>query len=121
MLLWTFNRPIRAIGVILANGPHVYKPGDFSAICDVCHGYTTIAFANANGWKCKACAAKRARTPGVEVVKKRVTWGVFDNLNQLVAEFNYSQKNEAEAYAAKLTIEKKSTHFIQPIKRQSTQ
>jgi hypothetical protein len=49
----------------------------------------------------------------------RVVWGVFSNSHQLVEEYDYPRKREAEEHAAKLTTDKKSGHpfFIQPVKK----
>ena len=46
----------------------------------------------------------------------RVVWGIFNNSHQCVATFEYPKRKEAEEHAAKLTADKKSTHFIQPVK-----
>jgi hypothetical protein len=58
---------------------------------------------------------KRTRTP--KVVRQRVVWVVFDNSNKRVGEvFSYSKRRDADELAAKLSAEKKSTFFVQPIK-----
>lgn len=65
--------------------------------------------------KVKAPAkAKRTRTP--KVVRMRVVWGVFNNSNQCVATYEYPKKTDAVEHAARLTADKRSTHFIQPVK-----
>jgi hypothetical protein len=46
----------------------------------------------------------------------RVVWGVFNNSHQMVASYEYPKKADAEAHAARLMGEKKSTHFVQPVK-----
>jgi hypothetical protein len=56
----------------------------------------------------------RARTPKVTRVK--IVWGVFNNSNQRVAVYDYPQRKEADEHAARLTSDKKSTHFVQPVK-----
>ena len=56
----------------------------------------------------------RARTP--KVVRMRLTWGVFNNSNVRVAVYDYPKRHEAEEHAARLTTDKKSTHFVQPVK-----
>jgi hypothetical protein len=64
-------------------------------------------------------AAKPKAKPRARVVKTtrmRVVWGVFNNSQQMVATYEYPKKQEAEAHAAKLMAEKRSTHFIQPVK-----
>jgi hypothetical protein len=57
---------------------------------------------------------KRVRTP--KVVRQKVVWVVFNNSNQKVASYDYPRKKEAEEHAAKLSAEKKSTFFVQPVK-----
>jgi hypothetical protein len=59
---------------------------------------------------------KPKRTRVAKVTRMRMTWGVFNNSNQLVAEFDYPKKADAEADAAKRMADKKSTHFVQPVK-----
>ena len=51
-----------------------------------------------------------------KVAKMKVVWAVFSNANQQVKVFEYSQRAEAEKEAAKLTRDKKSTHFVNPVK-----
>ncbi|MFO0864787.1 MAG: hypothetical protein U0744_09065 [Gemmataceae bacterium] len=51
-----------------------------------------------------------------KVVRMRVTWGVFNNSSQMVASYDYPKREEADAHAARLTADKKSTHFVQPVK-----
>ena len=67
--------------------------------------------------KPKAPRPSRART--AKIVRMRVLWGVFNNSHQMVQEFEYPQKAQAEEVAAKLTGDKKSGHpfFIQPVKK----
>jgi hypothetical protein len=57
---------------------------------------------------------KRARV--AKVVRMRVLWGVFNNSHQQVATYDYPKKDEAEAHAARLIADKKTTHFVQPVK-----
>jgi len=64
--------------------------------------------------KVKAKPKPRSRT--AKVTRLKVVWGVFNNSNQCVASFPYPQKAEAEAQAAKLTADKRNTHFVQPVK-----
>jgi hypothetical protein len=67
--------------------------------------------------KPKAPRPSRARTP--KIVRMRVVWGVFNNSHQVVQEFDYPNKSDAEELAAKLTADKKSGHpfFLQPVKK----
>ncbi|MBL8793604.1 MAG: hypothetical protein JNM56_06855 [Planctomycetia bacterium] len=62
----------------------------------------------------KPKAKPRTRTP--KVVRKRVFWGVFNNSNQQVAKYDYPKRKEADEHAARLTADKKQTHFVQPVK-----
>ena len=62
----------------------------------------------------KAKAKPRSRAP--KIVRMKVVWGVFNNSNQRVATFDYSRRKDADEKAAQLTADKKSTHFVQPIK-----
>jgi hypothetical protein len=62
----------------------------------------------------KAKAKSRARTP--KIVRMKVVWGVFNNSNQRVATYDYPQKKQADEHAAKLIADKRSTHFVQPVK-----
>jgi hypothetical protein len=62
----------------------------------------------------KPKAKPRTRTP--KVTRMKVIWGVFNNSNQRVATFDYPKRKEADDHAAKLTADKKSTHFVQPVK-----
>jgi len=59
---------------------------------------------------------KPKRTRVAKVTRMRVVWGVFNNSHQKVAEYEYPKRDEADAHAARLTAEKKSTHFVQPVK-----
>lgn len=67
--------------------------------------------------KPKAPRPSRARTP--KIVRMRMVWGVFNNSHQMVQEFEYPNKSDAEEAVAKLTTDKKSGHpfFLQPVKK----
>jgi hypothetical protein len=62
----------------------------------------------------KVAKPKRTRAP--KVTRMKVVWGVFSNSNQRVAVYEYPKRKEAEEHAARLTADKKSTHFVQPVK-----
>jgi hypothetical protein len=62
----------------------------------------------------KAPKPKRTRAP--KITRMKVVWGVFSNSNQRVAVYEYPKRKEAEEHAARLTSDKKSTHFVQPVK-----
>jgi len=61
-------------------------------------------------------APKKTRSRAAKVVRQRVVWGVFNNSHQCVATYEYPRKAEAVQHAARLMQDKKSTHFIQPVK-----
>ena len=73
--------------------------------------------------KKKAAPAKpkaaKPRTRAAKVTRMKVVWGVFSNSHQLVEEFDYPKKKDAEELVAKLTTDKKSGHpfFLQPVKK----
>jgi cobalamin biosynthesis protein CobT len=62
----------------------------------------------------KPRAKPRARA--VKTTRMRVVWGVFNNSHQMVASYEYPKRQDADAHAARLTGEKRSTHFVQPVK-----
>jgi len=62
----------------------------------------------------KVAKPKRTRAP--KITRMKVVWGVFSNSNQRVAVYEYPRRKEAEEHAARLTTDKKSTHFVQPVK-----
>jgi hypothetical protein len=59
---------------------------------------------------------KPKRTRVAKVTRMRVVWGVFNNSHQMVASYEYPKRDEAEAHAARLMAEKKSTHFVNQVK-----
>ncbi|MBV9123817.1 MAG: hypothetical protein JO112_10710 [Planctomycetes bacterium] len=67
--------------------------------------------------KAKAPAKPRAsRSRASKTARMKVVWCVFSNSNQKVATFDYPKRKDADELAAKLTADKKSTHFVQPVK-----
>ena len=66
--------------------------------------------------KAKAKAKTKPRSRAAKVTRMKVVWGVFNNSNQRVATFDYPKRKEADDKAAQLTADKKSTHFVQPVK-----
>lgn len=65
----------------------------------------------------KKPAATKSRSRTAKVVRLKVVWGVFNNSNQQVESYPYPQKADAEAHAARLTNDKKQTHFVQSVKK----
>jgi hypothetical protein len=64
----------------------------------------------------KAPAKPRKSRATKKSTRMRVVWAVFNNSNNRVATFDYPKKSDADALASKLTADKKSTHFVQPVK-----
>ena len=60
--------------------------------------------------------ATKSRSRAAKVTRMRMVWGVYNNSHQLVTTYEYPKKEDAVAHAAKLTADKKSTHFVQPVK-----
>jgi hypothetical protein len=58
----------------------------------------------------------KPRSRAAKVVRMKVVWGVFNNSNQRVAVYDYPKRKDADEHAARLTADKKSTHFVQPVK-----
>ncbi len=58
----------------------------------------------------------KPRSRAAKITRMRVVWGVFNNSNACVATYEYPKKEEAVAHAARLTADKRSTHFVQPVK-----
>ncbi len=68
--------------------------------------------------KPKAPAKPKAkpRSRAAKTTRMRVVWRVFTNSQQKVADYEYPRRAEAIAHAERLTAEKRSTHFVQPVK-----
>jgi hypothetical protein len=58
----------------------------------------------------------KSRSRAAKVVRMKVVWGVFNNSNQRVAVYDYPKRKDAVDHANRLTADKKSTHFVQPVK-----
>ena len=58
----------------------------------------------------------KPRSRSAKTTRMKVVWGVFNNSNQRVAVYDYPRRKDADAHAAQLTADKKSTHFVQPVK-----
>lgn len=61
-------------------------------------------------------AKSKPRSRSAKVVRMKIVWGVFNNSNVRVAVYDYPKRKEADEHAAKLTADKKQTHFVQPVK-----
>jgi hypothetical protein len=62
----------------------------------------------------KAKAPKRVRTP--KTIRQKAVWIVYNNSHTAVARYEYKDKGDADAHAARLNADKKTTHFVQLIK-----
>lgn len=61
-------------------------------------------------------AKSKPRSRSAKTVRMKVVWGVFNNSNVRVAVYDYPKRKEADDHAARLTNDKKQTHFVQPVK-----
>lgn len=59
----------------------------------------------------------KARAKVRKDVAKKAYWGVFSQSLTLVAQFEYSEREEADKRARELTESKKTPHFVQLIKK----
>jgi hypothetical protein len=50
-------------------------------------------------------------------LRTQVVWGVYDNSGQLIATVAYSDEAEARQLALQLSKDKRSTHYVQPVKQ----
>jgi cobalamin biosynthesis protein CobT len=66
--------------------------------------------------KAPKVAKPKSRARTAKVTRLRVVWGVFNNSHQCVATYEYPKRADADAHAAKLMADKKTTHFVQPVK-----
>lgn len=64
----------------------------------------------------KPKAKPKPRSRAAKITRLRVVWGVFSNSNQCLATYEYPKKQEALDHASRLTTDKRSTHFVQPVK-----
>ena len=58
----------------------------------------------------------RSRSRAAKTTRMKMVWGVFNNSSVRVATYEYPRRQEAEEHAARLTADKKSTHFVQQVK-----
>jgi hypothetical protein len=66
--------------------------------------------------KAPGAAKPKKKVKKVEIVRLRMTWGIFDNSNQQQATFPYSEKAAAEARLKELHDKGKGSYFLQPVK-----
>jgi hypothetical protein len=66
--------------------------------------------------KAPKAAKPKSRSRAAKVTRMRVVWGVFNNSHQCIATYEYPKRADAAAHAARLMADKKTTHFVQPVK-----
>ena len=64
----------------------------------------------------KEVKPKKTRARSSKIIRMKVVWGVFNNSHQCVATYEYPKREDADQHAARLTTDKRSTHFVQPVK-----
>lgn len=62
-------------------------------------------------------ARRKSRAKPAREVRLKAFWGVFGQAGQQVAQFEYSQRAEAEKKAKELSESKKAPHFVQLVKK----
>lgn len=58
----------------------------------------------------------KSRSRTAKIVRRKVVWKVMNNSNQEVAVYDFPKRKEAYDHAARLTVDKKQTHFVQQVK-----
>jgi hypothetical protein len=64
----------------------------------------------------KTTRAKTSKKKKVDPSRLRMAWGVFDNSNQQVASFPYTERSQADKKAADLSEKGRGVYFVQPVK-----
>lgn len=62
-------------------------------------------------------ARRKSRAKAAREVRLKAFWGVFGQAGQQVAQFEYSQRAEADKKAKELSESKKAPHFVQLVKK----
>lgn len=65
----------------------------------------------------KAARPRKSRAKVAKEVRLKAFWGVYSQTMALVAQFEYSQRAEAEKKAQEMTESKKTPHFVQVVKK----
>jgi len=65
----------------------------------------------------KKPAKRKSRVKVAKEVRLKAFWGVFSQSLNQVAQYEYSQPEEAKKRAAELTESRKSPHFVQLVKK----
>lgn len=64
----------------------------------------------------KKTATRRKTKKKAVSEKMRMVWGVFDNGNQQIATFPYSDRADADKKAEEMTAKGRGIYFVQPVK-----
>ena len=65
----------------------------------------------------KKAAKRKPRTKVAKEVRLKAFWGVFSQSLSQVAQYEYSEREDALRRAKELTESKKSPHFVQLVKK----
>jgi len=65
----------------------------------------------------KKAAKRKPRTKVAKEVRLKAFWGVFSQSLSQVAQFEYSEREDAVRRASELTESKKTPHFVQLVKK----
>jgi len=65
----------------------------------------------------KKVAKRKPRTKVAKEVRLKAFWGVFSQSLSQVAQFEYSEREDAQRRATELTESKKTPHFVQLVKK----
>ncbi len=65
----------------------------------------------------KKAAKRKPRTKVAKEVRLKAFWGVFSQSLSQVAQFEYSERDDAVRRASELTESKKTPHFVQLVKK----
>lgn len=65
----------------------------------------------------KAAPKRKSRAKASKEVRLKAFWGVFSQTLTQVAQYEYSEREEADKRAKELTESKKTPHFVQLVKK----
>lgn len=66
--------------------------------------------------KAATTTTPKSKKRTVKAGRVKIVWGVYSSNQTLEKTFEYPQKAEAEKYAAKLSAEKKSSYYVNPVR-----
>jgi hypothetical protein len=64
----------------------------------------------------KPAASRSKKAKKVDPTRLRLVWGVFDNSNQQIATFPYSDRAAADAKVVEMMDKGRGPYFVQPVK-----